>query len=164
MLDAHNPVDRASAETLLSWLLAPDEHGEPHAMARRAGIDYLIWDKRIWSSRTLEWQPYDGFDAAGQCVATGGCRDPHTNHVHVSFSWPGARAETSFYDWLQHGPHEVNGDEPPPPEPAEEPKPEETGWHQAAVFLVSAGAGYLAVRAAQRSWSGVGRTRATRRS
>jgi hypothetical protein len=167
MVDWYNPVDRASAEVLLSWLMAPDEHGEPHAMLRRAGIDYVIWGKRIWNARDRVWSPYDGFDAAGDCTATGGCRDPHTNHVHLSFGWPGARAETSFYDWLQHGPDDIDPRTPiPEPYPFATPDAPPSGAPagKLAVWALSAVAAYLAARAAQRSSMGFGKARATRAS
>jgi hypothetical protein len=87
MLDANDPADAAAADDVLSWLLATDEAGEPHALARRLGLLYVIWDGEIWSaSRAGEgWRPYDG-------------ASPHTDHVHLSFSTAGAGGETSFFE------------------------------------------------------------------
>jgi hypothetical protein len=47
---------------------------------------YIIWNKRIWSSyRQAEgWRPYTGYD-------------PHTSHMHISFSWAGAMKRTSWW-------------------------------------------------------------------
>jgi hypothetical protein len=86
MLDAHDPDDAAAAAEMLDWLLAEDADGTPHAMARRLGVLYVIWDGRIWSAARPEqgWQPYTG-------------ASPHTDHVHLSFSAAGARGETSFF-------------------------------------------------------------------
>jgi hypothetical protein len=86
MLDAHQPEDAAAADEVLSWLLAADADGTPHALARRLGVLYVIWDGRIWSAARADegWQPYTG-------------ASPHTDHVHLSFSAAGARGETSFF-------------------------------------------------------------------
>jgi hypothetical protein len=70
----------------MTWLLAPDELGNDGAMARRLGVMYVIWDSRIWRSYQAArgWQPYSG-------------ASPHTDHVHLSFSWAGALGETSYW-------------------------------------------------------------------
>jgi hypothetical protein len=85
-VSAADPAQALQATDLLDWLLAPDEHGNAAAMARRLGVMYVIWDSRIWKSyqATRGWQPYVG-------------GSPHTDHVHLSFSWAGALAETSYW-------------------------------------------------------------------
>ncbi|WP_434440273.1 hypothetical protein [Lentzea sp. E54] len=84
----YDTADRAKAEDFLAWLLATDQHGNAHAMARRLGVMYLIWNNRIWESYrpNLGWQPYNG-------------DSPHTDHIHISFSWAGAHKQTSW--WTQ---------------------------------------------------------------
>ncbi|MFI2238340.1 hypothetical protein [Streptomyces chrestomyceticus] len=74
------------ADDLINWLHATDRHGNPHALARRFGIMYMIWNRRIWMANRPDagWQPYRG-------------SNPHTNHIHFSFSWPGARKETTWW-------------------------------------------------------------------
>jgi hypothetical protein len=84
MLDANNPADRARADEVLGWLLATDRHGNSHAMVRRLGITYIIWNREIWSVWNRSWQPYTG-------------ASPHTDHIHFSFGWEGARGQTSFF-------------------------------------------------------------------
>ena len=81
-----DPADVAAVDDLMTWLLAPDEHGNVAAMARRLGVMYVIWDSRVWKSYQASrgWQPYAG-------------ASPHTDHVHVSFSWAGALGETSYW-------------------------------------------------------------------
>ncbi len=81
--------EKAIAKAMLETLLEPDADGRPHALARRAGILYIIFDRRIWSAYpspkgTRVWRPYSG-------------ADPHTTHVHFSLTWAGARGETSLY-------------------------------------------------------------------
>jgi hypothetical protein len=81
------PAQAEQVSDLLSWLLATDEFGHPHAMARRLGVMYVIWDGRWWASwdAAKGWQPYTG-------------SSPHTDHVHVSFSWDGALERTSWWN------------------------------------------------------------------
>jgi hypothetical protein len=96
--DASNGAQRRSVKELLTWLFAPDQHGNAHAMARRVGIMYIVWNRRIWSTWSKGWRVY--------CVQKRKvCKDPdsksalhpHTDHVHFSFSWKGARMQTSFW-------------------------------------------------------------------
>jgi hypothetical protein len=96
MLDARRAEDRAKADEVLGWLLATDDHGNRHAMARRLGVMYIIWNHRMWSAWNADagWQPYNGWS-------------PHTDHIHFSFSWPGARQQTSF--WTQTEPVSLTG-------------------------------------------------------
>ena len=85
-VSAANPAHVAQVADLMEWLLAPDELGRDAAMARRLGVMYVIWDSRIWKSYQASrgWQPYAG-------------ASPHTDHVHLSFSWAGALGATSYW-------------------------------------------------------------------
>ncbi|MFL1900586.1 hypothetical protein OG288_16310 [Streptomyces tauricus] len=76
----------ALAEELIGWLLATDRHGNRHALVRRLGIMYMIWNRRIWQAARADagWTPYTG-------------DSPHTDHVHFSFGWAGARRETTWW-------------------------------------------------------------------
>lgn len=85
-VDIENPAERAAADQVLAWMLGPDASGEPHAIARRLGLMYVIWDGQIWSSFLASegWRPYVG-------------RSAHRDHIHFSFDWNGALATTSFW-------------------------------------------------------------------
>ncbi|GAB7036799.1 MULTISPECIES: peptidoglycan-binding domain-containing protein [Catenuloplanes] len=85
-INANNSADHARADELLAWLLATDAHGNQHANARRLGIMYIIFDGRIWASyRASEgWRTYTG-------------SNPHTDHVHFSFSRAGALKQTTWW-------------------------------------------------------------------
>jgi hypothetical protein len=107
---ADDPEERAAADELIGWLLAND--GE---MFRRAGLVYLIWNKRSWNG-TRGWKLYDGWAEDGTC-STPPCRNPHTDHVHFSFSVPGADGLTSFYPWLAGTQPTVPLNVPPTPNP-----------------------------------------------
>jgi hypothetical protein len=97
MINAHQPEQRSRADELIDWLLANNAE-----IFRRAGLSYIIWNKRIWGAKSQQWKPYDGYDELGNCTS-GLCRNPHTDHVHFSFNVPGGAAETSFYAWLADG-------------------------------------------------------------
>ncbi len=86
MLNAHNASDRRKADEVIGWLLATDEHGNRHAMARRFGIMYIIWNRQVWNAYRPNdgWRPYTG-------------ASPHTDHVHFSFTWDGAQRKTSYW-------------------------------------------------------------------
>ncbi len=92
-LDARRPADRAAAALLLTVLLAPDRAGTPHALARRMGVEELIWDCSYWSAGMADFRPY------GPCRRRGVDRTTaHRDHVHIGFSRAGAAGRTTF--WL----------------------------------------------------------------
>lgn len=90
--DANQPADVANVDSMLNWLLATDAYGNQHALARRFGIEFIIWNRRIihLSNDTTNhnWRAYSCDGSASGC---------HTNHVHFEFSWAGARAQTSWW-------------------------------------------------------------------
>lgn len=91
-MNAGNAFEAARVNEVLTWLLATDDRGNPHANARRLGIGEIIWNRRIltlWSSTaTKQWLPYDCSREGTSC---------HTDHVHFSFSWAGANKTTGFF-------------------------------------------------------------------
>ncbi|HYF46363.1 MAG TPA: hypothetical protein VD926_09150, partial [Acidimicrobiales bacterium] len=80
-------ADARAASQVIGWLLATDEHGNQYAMARRLGLMYMIYNNSIWRSYAPEqgWVGYSG-------------PNPHTDHVHFSFSRAGGLGETSFWE------------------------------------------------------------------
>lgn len=96
-IDWH-PADRAAAGELIELLLAPDSAGNPQALARRMGVEELIWDCSYWGAGAEQFSRYQ------YCYGKDGQRrkriDPtagHLDHVHIGFSLRGARAQTSFW-------------------------------------------------------------------
>jgi peptidoglycan hydrolase-like protein with peptidoglycan-binding domain len=84
MLNVSNKADRGVAADFLSWLTGPGPSGVDGEMAARLGVMYVIYDHRIWAGYSPGWRPYSG-------------ADPHTSHIHISLTWNGARAHTSFW-------------------------------------------------------------------
>jgi hypothetical protein len=96
-LDVYNPVDRRAAKQLIDLLLATDKAGNPHALARRMGIQEIIWDCRSW------WSGSDGMDRYSACYNEKGRRvkiddtSAHRDHIHIGLNRAGARMRTSFW-------------------------------------------------------------------
>lgn len=97
-LDVTVPADRAAARKLIDLLLAPDRTGLPHALARRMGVEEIIWDCSYWGAGMQDFTPYS------PCFGKNGQRrkhvDPtvgHLNHLHIGMSKAGAARRTSFW-------------------------------------------------------------------
>lgn len=89
MINPKVKAEKAAAADFLAWLTADDG-----ANARRLGIMYVIYNKKIWAIYRVRegWRKSAG----------------HTDHIHISFGWAGARANTSFWTGnraeVDHGP------------------------------------------------------------
>lgn len=93
-VDATVPEEKAVADAWLEQVFATDARGNAHALARRMGIMYVIWDDRIFSAYDgFEERPYRPCERLRDCSRTA----RHRDHVHVSLSRAGAAAQTSFY-------------------------------------------------------------------
>jgi hypothetical protein len=92
-----NPGQEAAAQSLFDWLLAKDSFGNNYAMARRLGVMYLIHNRKIWFPGG-GWRVYCEQRPKG-CVSpsSGSVLNPHTDHVHFSFTWNGAMKRTTFW-------------------------------------------------------------------
>src|SRR3954471_7263152 len=86
MLSVNQPQERAVAQQFITWLLQKGPHGEAAYNARRLGVMYVIWNRRIWSADHAKkgWLRYSG-------------PNPHVDHIHISLSWSGAKKRTSFW-------------------------------------------------------------------
>jgi hypothetical protein len=97
-LDARSRRDRRAARRLILTLLATDRAGNPHALARRMGVQEIIWDCRSW------WSGSERLGRYSACYTRRGRRRKrvndtvaHRDHVHIGLNLPGARARTSFW-------------------------------------------------------------------
>jgi hypothetical protein len=96
-----NQAGRRLAWRVIRRLLATDSRGNRYALARRMGIQEIIYDCQIWMA--------DG----GGLSRYGLCRNPprgrkrkpiddtieHLDHVHIGLNWPGARRQTSYWQF-----------------------------------------------------------------
>lgn len=86
MLSVYKADQKAAGDALTQWLTGKDSRGVVGGNARRLGVMYVIWNRRIWGAyNSTGWRTYTG-------------PVPHTDHVHISFSWDGAMARTSWWD------------------------------------------------------------------
>jgi peptidoglycan hydrolase-like protein with peptidoglycan-binding domain len=86
MVNAYTSDGLALGNAITRWLSAPDSQGRPGAMARRFGVNYIIWNRQMWRAYDpgRGWAPYTGVS-------------PHTDHIHISFTWDGAYKQTSWW-------------------------------------------------------------------
>jgi hypothetical protein len=97
-LDVHDRSDRKEAWRLIGMLLAPDRLGNPEALARRMGIQEIIWDCQSWWAGSPVLVDYFA------CYRKDGTRRRHVNatiahrdHVHIGLNREGAARRTSFW-------------------------------------------------------------------
>lgn len=97
MTDSRVPSQKVQGDDLVAWLLAPDSYGNQHAMARRLGVSYVIWNSRkfyLWNT-AAGWTEYS--NCVGERTGTADDNTCHRNHVHISLSWAGALGQTSWF-------------------------------------------------------------------
>ncbi len=95
-LDVDVPAEKRTADRLVSLLLRRDRAGTRNALARRMGLQEVIWNCRIWTAANPRLRPY------GPCSRPGVDRTTaHRNHVHLGLNWRGAQLKTTFwrYGW-----------------------------------------------------------------
>jgi hypothetical protein len=97
-LDVADQADRKAADKLIRLLLASDKLGNPQALARRMGVEELIWDCGYWGAGMSEFKPYS------VCYKPNGKRRKHfdrtaahQDHIHIGMTKAGAKARTSFW-------------------------------------------------------------------
>jgi len=97
-LDAGVADQRRAAQRLIDMLLGTDRDGNEAALARRMGVQGLIFNCRQWYGYGEELGPYS------YCYRRDGKRRRHLNrtlahrdHIHIELNWAGARKRTSFW-------------------------------------------------------------------
>jgi hypothetical protein len=95
-LAAGSSQDRRLAQDFLEAAFATDPRGNEHALARKMGIMYIIWNDNMYSA-------WDHFEREGylssSCKSVQKCSKTlrHRDHMHISLSRQGGRGETSWY-------------------------------------------------------------------
>jgi hypothetical protein len=92
-LDVHDTADRHEAKRLINLFLAYDKAGNNHALARRMGIQELIWNCRAW------WAGDGGMHEYSACANNKHVDDTtaHRNHIHIGLNWRGAKKRSTFW-------------------------------------------------------------------
>ena len=90
-LDAGRKRERRAANFLIERLLEADANGNERALARRMGVQEIIFNCESW---------FSGSDGMGHYSGCSGRTDrttAHRDHVHIGLSKAGAAATTSFW-------------------------------------------------------------------
>jgi hypothetical protein len=122
-IDWH-PSSMAAGHALVKLLLAPDKDGNIAALARRMGVQGLIFDCQSW---------FGGWDGKlghySYCYGKNGKRkkglDPtqaHMNHVHIELNLAGAAKKTTFWN------RKISYAAPEPPQPQTQQQPIHPNW------------------------------------
>ena len=96
-LDATKKTDRRTAKRFLKRLLRSDKQGNAHALARRMGIMYVIWNDEMYAAwDAFEPEPY----LSSSCRRRQRCSPTlrHRDHVHISLTRRAGKGRTSWYD------------------------------------------------------------------
>ncbi len=97
-LDAARKADQRVADRLFRLLLAPDRAGNPQALARRMGVQELIWDCGYWGAGMTNFWPYSVcFDETGKRRKGVDKTSAHRDHIHIGMTKAGADGRTSFW-------------------------------------------------------------------
>ncbi len=97
-LDVSRAADRRAARRLILTLLATDRAGNAHALARRMGVQEIIWNCRSWWSGADRMGPYSlCYTRKGKLRRKVNRTLAHRDHVHIGLSRKGARMRTSFW-------------------------------------------------------------------
>jgi hypothetical protein len=97
-LDVSNSADKRAAETLIRLLLAPDAAGNPQALARRMGVEELIWDCGYWGAGMSQFSEYSPcYGKRGKLRRKVNKTVAHRDHLHIGMTKRGAAARTSFW-------------------------------------------------------------------
>lgn len=101
-MNVKNPTQFSQAGQLLQWLTKNNG-----VNARRLGIMYIGYNYRIWGA----YRAREGWRQLSNS-------NPHTDHVHFSFSWNGATKSTSFWTGRtfseDYGPCRIYSGQPAP--------------------------------------------------
>jgi hypothetical protein len=95
-LDAARKGDRRRATKFLTRAFDTDARGNEHALARRMGIMYIIWNDRMYSAwDRYRSEPY----LSSSCKTKRKCSKTlrHRDHMHISLTRRAGRAKTSWY-------------------------------------------------------------------
>ena len=121
-LDVAVPAEKREAERVIRLLLAPDRAGNAQALARRMGVEEIIWDCGYWQAGMREFKRYS------PCLAKSGewrrkvdKTIAHRDHLHIGMTKRGAAGKTSF--WTRRAASEDTAPDRRPAAPRPTPTP-----------------------------------------
>ena len=90
-LNARTKRGHRAGNELVRALLADDMRGRHFALARRMGVQEIIWDCKIWSAKHPRLARYS------TCDSTSNATLQHRDHMHIGLNWKGAGKLTTFW-------------------------------------------------------------------
>jgi hypothetical protein len=98
-LDNRSAQDRAAAKRLFTLFTAADSAGDQQALARRMGVEELIWNCGYWSAGSRSYGPYRYcYDRkTGKRKKKLNRTEAHMDHIHIGLTKAAAAGKTSFW-------------------------------------------------------------------
>ena len=97
-LDARSARDRRAATRLINLLLETDRAGNPNALARRMGVQEIIWNCKYWGGWSDRMGPYSQcYDKKGRKLKRVNFTQAHKDHIHFGINKRAARLKTTFW-------------------------------------------------------------------
>lgn len=101
-LDASDRRDSREASRIIRLLLAPDRAGNERALARRMGVQEIIWNCRAWFAGSERMGPYSAcYERRGRRLRRKRNVNrtlAHRDHIHFGLSRRGGAGRTSFWE------------------------------------------------------------------
>jgi hypothetical protein len=98
MLDARDRGEKRKAMRVINTWLARDRRDRRNALARRMGIQLIIYNCRWWQAGDRGWSPYSACDGRNPDPTQG-----HIDHIHIELTKPAARLRTSYWEYASGG-------------------------------------------------------------
>jgi hypothetical protein len=92
-LDARKKRTKALAMTVINTWMADDKRGRDNALARRMGVQLIIYNCRYWQAGDKGWSPYSACSGRNPDPTQG-----HIDHVHVELTKAASRLKTSYWE------------------------------------------------------------------
>lgn len=92
-LDARKKKEKRKADRVVNTWLAKDDRGRRNALARRMGVQLIIWNCKFWLAGDTGMRKYSACKGTKNPDPTQG----HIDHIHVELTKPAAKLNTSFW-------------------------------------------------------------------
>ena len=92
-LDAREKSQKRLAMTVINTWMADDNRGRNNALARRMGIQLIIYNCRYWQAGDNGWSPYSACGGRNPDPTQG-----HIDHVHIELTKAAAGLHTSYWE------------------------------------------------------------------
>lgn len=92
MLDARKRKQKRLAMTVINTWMAKDNRGRRNALARRMGIQLLIYNCRWWQAGDRKWSRYSACSGRNPDPTQG-----HIDHIHIELTKPASKLRTTYW-------------------------------------------------------------------